>query len=400
MKQKLHRRRQRIFKRRNPLLSVLKWALPTVVIVALGFFGAKYFTEHPVSPGKEPTSSAPVSPPTDGSSDSASSDTTHDTDTEALRALKAFYLPAGALTDETALQDTLSRAAQAGMDSVILDMKDADGRLHYRSAVPQAIQVNAFADTAKDLTAVRALFASIRAAGLQPIVRMYAFQDNAAARALADCRIGYQGQPGWVWYDGDPKNGGKAWLNPYSDAAQLYIIDLAKELRDAGAAAVLLDGVQFPAYTVSADFGTSSNTTLSHGEVLRAFVEHARKLLGDSCPVLLACPESGALGTDTRSYGANPLTFHATFAAPQLTIPAATADESGLAEMQTRLNQLTARVKVMAADEQPVLSPILQTDNTSAEAMKQAIAACQAGGITSYILFHPQGQYDFAAIQN
>ena len=82
MKQKLHRRRQRIFKRRNPL--------PTVVIVALGFFGAKYFTEHPVSPGKEPTSSAPVSPPTDGSSDSASSDTTHDTDTEALRALKAF----------------------------------------------------------------------------------------------------------------------------------------------------------------------------------------------------------------------------------------------------------------------------------------------------------------------
>lgn len=401
MKQKLHRRRQRIFKRRSPFRSILKWGLPVVAIIALGFFGAKYFTEHPIIPDDEASSHLTSQPQSSAApSESLPSDTATDSADKPFQTLKAFYLPDSALADEDALKSTLSQAAQAGLDSVVLDMKDADGRLHYRSATAQAIQVNSFTETAKELSSIRSLFTAIRETGLKPIVRLYAFRDNAAARALADCRIGYQGQPGWVWYDGDPQNGGKAWLNPYSDGAQLYIIDLARELRDAGAAAVLLDGVQFPSFTGSADFGSSSNTTLSHGEVLQAFVEHARKLLGDTCPVLLMCPEKSALGIDTRAYGANPLTFHATFAAPQLTLSAAPADNTSQAEMQARLTQLTARINVMAADEQPVLSPILQTDNASTETLKQGIAACQSAGIRSYILFHTQGQYDFASLRS
>ena len=164
-------------------------------------------------------------------------------------------------------------------------------------------------------------------------------------------------------------------------------------MRDAGAAAVLLDSVQFPTFTGSADFGTSSNTTMSHGEVLKAFVEHARKLLGNGCPVLVACPEKSALGTDTRAYGANPLTFHASFAAPQLAISAALDDESSQSEMQARLTQITARIKVMSAEEQPVLSPILQTADTSAETLKQGIAACEAAHIPHRNIIAMQGPF-------
>ena len=394
MRQKLHRRRQTIFKRRNPILSLFKWGLPVIAVVALGFFGAKYFAEHPITAKPDPASSARVS---DGSEAPAASGSESVTD-ETLTSLKAFYLPDTALADEAALKDTLAKAAAAGLDSVLLDMKDADGRLHYRSANAQAVQVNAFTETAPELSALRSLFETIRASGLKPLVRLYAFRDHAAARALADCRIGYQGQAGWVWYDGDPKNGGKAWLNPYSDAAQLYIIDLARELRDAGAAGILLDGVEFPAYTGSADFGTSSNTSLSHADVLKNFVEHARSLLGEHCPVLLACTEKSALGTDTKVYGGNPLTFHATFAAPRLSVSGLTED-SGQQQLQSALTQLTARVKVMAAGEQPVLSPILQADDTSSAALKSGIDACESGGIRSYILYQTQGQYDFTALR-
>ena len=43
------------------------------------------------------------------------------------------------------------------------------------------------------------------------------------------------------------ENGGKSWLNPYSEVAQMYIADLSLECVRAGCSAIMLDGGQFPA---------------------------------------------------------------------------------------------------------------------------------------------------------
>ncbi len=397
MKQRRLHRRRSIFKRRNPLWGILKWAIPVLAVVALGFFGAKYFSEHPLEP-QDPTS-PPSSEPGAPDSSAPSAQTPPASAPASMSALKAFYLPADAWLNASAdaLSDTLTKAAKAGLDSVVLDMKTADGTLLYRSATERANTVGSFDAKALSPEQLKTLFETVRSAGLRPMVRLFAFRDHAAARALADARISYQGQPSWVWYDGDPNNGGRAWLNPYADAAQLYIIDLARELRDWGAAAILLDGVEFPLYTVGADFGTGSNTAMSHAEVLRAFVEHADSLLGADCPVLLACSEKSALGIDTRVYGGNPLTFLADFAAPMLTV-GDTENQTASAALQGRLDPLTARIQVMPADEQPVLSPILQIDGASADTLRDALTACEASGIYSFVLYQTKGSYDFSAL--
>jgi hypothetical protein len=213
-----------------------------------------------------------------------------------------------------------------------------------------------------------------------------------------------------VWYDANPANGGRAWLNPYADEAHLYIIDLAKELRDAGAAAILLDGVQFPAQTSSASFGNSANTNMGRDEILTAFITKARTLLGDDCPVMLSCTADSALGTNTLVYGNNPLTFAPTAAAPALltgemmsTVTVGTEtvqntpDNLG-ATVQALVNQMALRIKVMAADKQPSLTPWLQAYDYTPAQIKSAMEGCVAGGADSFILYNPSGSYDFAAL--
>ncbi len=411
MGMKLHRNR-RVFRSRNLLPRILAWVVSATAVIALGFFGAKYFTEHPVSPTPDSASSESVtnSLPADTSPESDDAPSVDPAPSVTADKVRAFYLPYSALGNTDALNATLADAAQAGFNSVVFDLKDENGTLYFRSETARAQQVNSFAADALSADEVATLFATIRKGGLQPIPRLYAFKDNAAARVLAGARIAHQSDPSWVWYDAAPANGGKAWLNPYADEAQLYVIDLAKELRDAGAAAILLDGVQFPAQVSSASFGTSANVNLGRDEILTAFIGKARTLLGDACPVMLSCTADSALGTNTLVYGANPLTFAPTAAAPALltgemksplTVGAETVQNTPdnlKATVQALVNQMTLRIKVMATDKQPILTPWLQAYDYTPAQVKNAMDGCIAGGADSFILYDPSGSYDFAAL--
>lgn len=385
MGQKLHRGRRSVFKRRNPVLRILVSTLTTVAIVAIGFFGAKYLLENPISTDREPVSSAPVST----TNTTTTTQPTPETAVGLTDGIRAFYLPADKLTDNNQRTATLQAAKKAGFTGVVVDMKDADGNLYYRSNTDRAKLVNSYIPDALTAEQTRTVLTAIQEAGLRPIVRLFAFRDNAAARALADARIFPTGNSGWVWYDAKPANGGRAWLNPYADAAQLYLIDLARELKDLGAQGVLLDGVQFPHQVSGAAFGTSSNTSKSRNQILTAFVEQMGQMLGDTCPVILACTADSALGEKTQVYGGNPLTFGASAAAPIL-------DTQG--NVAEAIHQMTTRIKVIDKDRQPLLSPILQAENLTNEALKTLIKACADAGTDQYILYAPSGAYDFAGL--
>lgn len=412
MRIKLHRggRRRSMFRsRRRSLLSVLGWGLAAVAVVALGFFGAMLLQKTPPLSG-DGSSDTPATLPTGTMETTSTTLAPVPPATDAAEAVQGFYLPFSALRDSVTLQGTLEQAAAAGFNSVVFDLKDADGNLYYRFASPQAVQVNSFTVDALSADELRALFSTVRGAGLQPIPRLYAFQDHAGARALAGARISPTSNSNWVWYDGDPQAGGKAWLNPYADEAHQYIIDLSRELQQAGAAAIIVDGVQFPRQVSSADFGSSSNTAMSRHEILTAFIAKLRGQL-DGCPIILSSTCEGALGSNTAVYGNNPLTFAPTMAAPTIlpnTLPAAirvgeTTIENTPATLQQTVEalvgQMVLRTKVMAEDKRPSLAPWLQAEGYTAEQIRQEMVGCLAGGTASYILYHPQGSYDFAALK-
>ena len=95
MRMKLNRGKRDVFRKRSPIPRILGWTLTAVVIIGLGFFGAKWMTEHPVvapTPDEQPTvESTTTAPPTT---------TTTQPQPEApevLTELRGFYLPPSAL---------------------------------------------------------------------------------------------------------------------------------------------------------------------------------------------------------------------------------------------------------------------------------------------------------------
>ena len=145
----------------------------------------------------------------------------------------------------------------------------------------------------------------------------------------------------------------------------------------------MLDGVQFPTQLSSAYLGEEA-ATVTKNDALAAFVTAMRTRLGDDCPVMLSCTEKGALGTDTKIYGGNPLTFGSTIAAPCL---------SG--KFQESVEKMMLRTQVL--EDKPLLAPMLKTIGLTAKQVSDAISACAKGGADSFILFDHEGYYEFSA---
>ncbi len=405
---KLHRNRT-VFRRRRPW-RVVVMLLVAVLIVAAGFFIASLADKPAVTPpDSESTASVPEdngensAPPIEESSTPPATDVTPTADT-----LRGFTLPLSALQDSEELAVSLQAAAKAGMNTLLIDLKDAAGRLYYRFEAPQAQRVNSYTDTALTADELKAAIAAARQAGIGIMPRLYTFEDNAGARALGEARITHTSDPSWVWYDADPKQGGKAWLNPYADEAHLYIISLCEELKAAGVSGVMLDGMRFPGNTYSASFGSSASTAMKREDILAAFVDKVQAALGKDCPVLLGAPGKIALGVDTGVYGGNPITFGPDVAVPRIDL-AAMAGSVKLGEstitvapdkpgesLEAVAHHMALRLKVTGQDTR--LAPWIETKGLSNTALTACIEGCVAAEVENFILHHPDGQYDWTAI--
>lgn len=387
MKRKLKRRRSVFGRRSMPKgLKTALFLLVCVAVVATGYFGAKLVSESKDARPDVQVSGDDVTPaPSDDDEDVTPDEPSRPADSTAgAEAIRAFYLPHSALTSED-LSSTLATASEAGFNAVLFDLKDADGTLYYTFSTSQAKKVNAYAADALTADSLTALFATMREAGLQPIPRLYAFCDNLGAKALTDARIAHKDNHSWSWLDASAANGGRRWLNPYSDAAYAYLSGLAEELKAQGAAAVMLDGVQFPHQLKDAYLGEEA-ATLSKGDALTAFVGRIRNLLGADCPLLLGCTAESALGTETQIYGGNPLTFGATAASPLLSYDA---------HIRESVEKMILRTQVL--EQKPTLTPVLSIADLTAAKINDAIGGVIAGGTDSFILYTADGNYDFAS---
>lgn len=391
MGQKVHRKRQRYYRRNSKWKPIIGWIVAAAILIP-----ATVWIAGRISGSHQPTSAVPDTSTTEAPVSATTAGTTAATPAETV-SYRGFTMPYTALRDTAALAATCQKAVSAGFNCAVVELKNSDGHLYYDSQTEAARTAKAASADALTLSEVTVAFAEMQKAGISPIVKLFAFADATAPRTLADAKITCDGHPEWTWYDGDPQNGGKPWLNPYADAAQSYITSLAEELQTAGAAAILLDGVYFPPQTAQANFTAVGNASLSKEEVLRQFITRMQAL--SDKPVLLSCNVNAALGNTTVGYETNPLSLGAQIAVPVL-------QKNALGESVTVGGQkLPVSAYTLADTTAKILQHLQETATAHTVVMPQmdadktVIAALRAQSEQiSFLISNDSGSYDFAAL--
>lgn len=323
-----------------------------------------------------------------------------------------YYLPPAVVGDNTSLGAALAHIKTLGGTGVAFDLKDSTGLVLYKSALPEVITSFAQSEAPYDLAGV---MQAVKAAGLTPVGRLYAFQDSTATSATAmnggavkymDSKIN--------WLDNAKADGGKAWLNPNSAIARDYILKLVEETTGMGLGCVILDGVQFPT-GLSLSLATYGGVP-DRSAVLAAFLQTARGLAEKNSAVLYpVITLRGLAGLDETPYGAEPgkliaaagtvlinvepRQFGNGVTTPQLTLakPQETPYDTvktALAAAQTALQQqpdaaLAAMVQQYTA---PTAAGVASIPYGAQQAAQQALAAKEAG-IDRVFYYNPNGSY-------
>ena len=202
--------------------------------------------------------------------------------------------------------------------AVVIDMKTKNGTVTYLSNQVSVLNAGASDEKAINL-AVR--IKTAKNLGFDVVTRIYAFEDSTAPYNATDMAIRYGSADGILWLDDSVDNGGKPWLNPYSDTAQKYILDIVYDAVDSGADAILLEGMRFPEDEGMeyAYFGIGAEE-ISKAEILSDFAKRVYSSTVVTDTDVIIGYESFAAITGSEIYGENPISLSADGYAPLIDI--------------------------------------------------------------------------------
>lgn len=237
------KRNTKIYRGRRRFPRWLIFALVLVLAVVIGFFGAKYISRKIAEIKENPPASSQESSQAENNAQSESESSEESKAEPEQEGMRAKVMPSEVLLDSANRQTFLSEAKSAGYNTVILELKDADGLIYYTTQNEVAVSAGAVVSGAVDLKTV---CGEITAAGLTPAARMIVLRDPLAATTANQNTYLYNNQKNLSWLDDSLENGGKRWLNPYQENARAYIADLAQEMAEAGCKKIILEDMQYP----------------------------------------------------------------------------------------------------------------------------------------------------------
>ena len=165
--------------------------------------------------------------------------------------LQAVYAPASIVADDDQFEEFLDMVEDSQVNAVVIDVKDALGRVHYESDVELANEIGAVTGS-MDLDHV---LLDLAVRDIHAIARVSVFEDPMLAEARPELGISdsFSDDLWRTWQ-------GRAWANPYQEEVWDYNIALVQELAGYGFDEVQLTSVQFPdsGLVNRADFGQIS----------------------------------------------------------------------------------------------------------------------------------------------
>lgn len=376
----------------NPIRGkIIRAAL--IIVIAGALFTAGWFAYEPLmkainNANKEIIQNDPISKPEPEKKPEELPQEFLDKDTVAVT------VPTEKLYDLSAYYSFLA-SLDKEVTAVVIDMKTAAGEVTYKSNQVSVQNVGAAAEKAIDLASY---IDTARRAGYDVIARIYAFEDSTAPYNSADMAIRYESEDGVLWLDDSVDNGGKPWLNPYSDTAQKYVLDIVYDAVDLGVDAILLDGVRFPEENAAMDyayFGVGTEET-GRGEILARFAKRVYSAVVTSgTDVLVAFDGHAVVTGDTAVYGGSPMDFDADGFAPCINlmdfVGGKVADGINFSELPADATELMRAVyEALALPEGAKTMPIFYCTGLTKGQVRSAARAAGNLGAVGYIMIYDE----------
>ncbi|MDE0107171.1 MAG: hypothetical protein OXN96_05155 [Bryobacterales bacterium] len=198
---------------------------------------------------------------------------------------KGIYLSFWSASVPGRVENVIQLAQDGFINTVVIDVKDAMGRVAFDSNVPQVVEYRSRERIISDLGA---LVRKLHAGGLHVVARMVTFNDPMLARARPELAVhsktllnekGPQLSAETFWHD----ERDLLWVDPGSREAWDYNIAIAKDVLSRGVDEVNFDYIRFPSggdlddmhLPVTADDGAKR-------DVIVRFFKHLRDELPDA----------------------------------------------------------------------------------------------------------------------
>lgn len=201
----------------------------------------------------------------------------------------------------------IESAVEQGVGNVIIELKDADGYLYYNSSIKNAKSCKAISSNA--ITNLSSVIAKLRENNIAVTAKIHCFSDRLATE-IKDAAVKQGGEFGAIWFNAPKENGGKPWLNPYSDVACDYLLSIVKEVTNMGVDNILLSSLQFPTGSQSNAYYGYDSEKVSKDECLTRFVTAVKKQVEYAeSEVWVEAQIPHYLDKNPEIYGSNPFNY-------------------------------------------------------------------------------------------
>jgi len=208
--------------RRHDLIRVLGWFLIFGTAALAGAYVSLPMSDH-----------APVWLPVY----SASAKVSGVRHVEMPEEVRGFYMTAHSAGDAKLRKGLFDYAKRNRLNAVVIDVKDGDGLLSF---MPKRIALQPHAPEKATIPDLDAVLDEAGEAGLYRIARVFVFQDPMYVKRFPAEAIQKSG--GGVWSDYK----GVTWVDPASEAAWRYNVEVARDVYERGFDEVQFDYIRFP----------------------------------------------------------------------------------------------------------------------------------------------------------
>ena len=329
--------------------------------------------------------------------------------------VKALYLTGWTMGNMTKVQHYVDLAKSTEINSYVIDIKDDDGLVGYKSEIPLVNEIKAW--TAKyDVDKVLKAFHDNN---IRVIGRVVCFKDPYISSKQPELAV--KNINGGLFKSKDKDGTQITWLNPNNKDSWPYLVAIAKEGVKKGFDEIQFDYIRYPndGDKKAMDFGA---TTQKRYEVINEFLDYAKKempgvvISADVFGIICESPaDTENIGQNLEYIGKNidyisPMAYPSHYAVGQIVNKVKflkpDLDPYGVVyNTLVKAKDRIAKVEGYQAKNRPYLQDFTASwlgkgyyQSYGADQVRQQIKAANDAGVDSWILWNSNNRYSEAAL--